>query len=568
MSSRPTGLFIKAHLPNQQRTTVHTPAGMTIREALSKALRLRKLEPEMCSVYKYSSQTGLKQRIDWDVDVSMLRGDEIYIETKDRVPMHTQLSHNFAKSFFLLSKCHFCQELLMTGYRCVTCGIEFHPNCGKSIPLLCEPAIENRNLFRHLLARSNGFSPPPLTDSPTDNSRPSRPRAKSADENSKHKTKSVNHNNGTKNQENTQTSPVDLNSPQPAEHNVNNVVTFSNHPVSPIHNLYNQDLPFRNQYLNQHLQPPSSHHQSELLEEKWEIDGDEITREGPCIGRGSFGTVYKGNWHGPVALKELNVKNPTPAQLEAFQNEVVVLKSTRHNNVMLFMGYVLKPALTIVTQWCEGRSLYKHLHVDDTVNFSKKKIIGISRGVAQGMEYLHARNIIHRDLKSSNIFLHDDLTVKIGDFGLATVKTRWEGNTQKHHPTGSVQWMAPEVIRTQLGVNPFTFQADVYSYGNVLYELLTRKLPYFDFTGCKEALLYQIGAGRIQLNLSVIESDKPKGLKALMMRCVKREVNDRPLFKDILREIDKIELRIPKLLRTTSEPLRLNDFDELMPVEG
>ena len=445
--------IIKAQLPHQQRTIVHIPAGMTVREALGKALSMRNLDPETCVVYKYSPQTDTKQKIDWDVNVSMLRGDEVIVETNDLAPVHSQLSHNF-ESYFALSKCNFCQERLMFGYRCVSCGIEFHKTCSESIPPLCEPTMENRNLFRHLLARSNGFSP-------------------------------------------------------------------------------------------------------ELLEERWEIDGDEITREEPCIGRGSFGTVYKGKWHGPVALKELNIKNPTPAQLEAFQNEVVVLKSIRHINVMLFMGYVLKPALTIVTQWCEGRSLYKHLHVDETPSFPKKKKLDISRGVAQGMDYLHARKIIHRDLKSSNIFLHDDFTVKIGDFGLATVKTRWEGNTQKHHPTGSVQWMAPEIIRARIGDNPFTFKADVYSYGNVLYELLTRRLPYFDFEAGKEALMYQIGIGMISLNMNVIEPDKPKGLKALMMRCIQREAKDRPFFKEILRELEKIEKGIPKLQRSTSEPIRL-----------
>ena len=63
--------------------------------------------------------------------------------------------------------------------------------------------------------------------------------------------------------------------------------------------------------------------------EDWEIPADEILI-GPRIGSGSFGTVYRGHWHGPVAVKTLNVKDPTPAQLQAFKNEVAVLRKTRH----------------------------------------------------------------------------------------------------------------------------------------------------------------------------------------------------------------------------------------------
>lgn len=152
------------------------------------------------------------------------------------------------------------------------------------------------------------------------------------------------------------------------------------------------------------------------------------------------------------------------------------------------------------------------------------------------MDYLHAKNIIHRDLKSNNvsfkftlfitldlkgtflsfkIFLHDDLTVKIGmliypslflnwtlptfgfnrfgqfyseyvtyytyfpgDFGLATAKVRFlSGSSSQNQPTGSILWMAPEVIRMDSS-NPYSFQSDVYSFGIILYELLTSQLPY------------------------------------------------------------------------------------------
>lgn len=134
--------------------------------------------------------------------------------------------------------------------------------------------------------------------------------------------------------------------------------------------------------------------------EDWEIPSEEILA-GPRIGSGSFGTVFRGHWHGPVALKKLNVSNPSASQLQAFKNEVSVLRKTRHVNILLFMGFVLKPQLMIVTQWCEGSSLYKHLHVIET-KFELIQLIDIARQTAQGMDYLHAKNIIHRDLKSNS----------------------------------------------------------------------------------------------------------------------------------------------------------------------
>ena len=88
---------------------------------------------------------------------------------------------------------------------------------------------------------------------------------------------------------------------------------------------------------------------------------------------------------GTVAVKMLNVKDPTPQQLQAFKNEVAVLRKTRHVNVLLFMGCMWKPYLAIITQWCEGSSLYRHLHVAET-KFEMYDLIDISRQTAQGME--------------------------------------------------------------------------------------------------------------------------------------------------------------------------------------
>ena len=186
------------------------------------------------------------------------------------------------------------------------------------------------------------------------------------------------------------------------------------------------------------------------------------------------------------------------------------MKLTRHDNILLFIGCILKPYLAIVTEWCSGSSLYRHLHVEE-VHWDIGQLINIAKQTASGMSYLHGRDILHRDLKSNNIFLipkekptyqdttklklnrmkavdfdddDDDQhrfekwTVKIGDFGLATVKSNWDkAQLKSAQPTGSILWMAPEVI-TQKVADPYTQKSDVYSFGVVLYELFTGHLPY------------------------------------------------------------------------------------------
>ncbi|XP_051007629.1 serine/threonine-protein kinase B-raf isoform X2 [Acomys russatus] len=282
----------------------------------------------------------------------------------------------------------------------------------------------------------------------------------------------------------------------------------------------------------------------------WEIPDGQIT-VGQRIGSGSFGTVYKGKWHGDVAVKMLNVTAPTPQQLQAFKNEVGVLRKTRHVNILLFMGYSTKPQLAIVTQWCEGSSLYHHLHIIET-KFEMIKLIDIARQTAQGMDYLHAKSIIHRDLKSNNIFLHEDLTVKIGDFGLATVKSRWSGSHQFEQLSGSILWMAPEVIRMQ-DKNPYSFQSDVYAFGIVLYELMTGQLPYSNISN-RDQIIFMVGRGYLSPDLSKVRSNCPKAMKRLMAECLKKKRDERPLFPQILASIELLARSLPKIHRSASEP--------------
>nr|WEL12726.1 B-Raf proto-oncogene serine/threonine-protein kinase [Halisarca dujardinii] len=294
----------------------------------------------------------------------------------------------------------------------------------------------------------------------------------------------------------------------------------------------------------------------ELQRGTWEIEYGKI-HIGDKIGSGSFGTVYKGEWHGDCAVKMLNVTNPTESQLQAFKNEIDMLMHTRHANILLFMGWTPEP-FSIVTQWCKGDSLYRHIHIHRTP-YDMYRLIDIARQVAQGMDYLHAKNIIHRDLKSNNIFLHDSFIVKVGDFGLATVKTRL-GNEQNKAPTGSILWMSPEVIRMD-EINPYTSKSDVYSFGIVIYELICQELPYPQIRD-RDQIYFMVGCGLLKPDPLGARLGTPKKLKDLCQKCCLFERNERPEFfsantPSVLSELDSLFRSQPKIQRSKS----LSDVD-------
>lgn len=112
VSSKVQPRTLRAHLPNQQRTSVQVREGQSLRDALAKAMKLRNLTTEMCVVYMFQDHDS-KLVIPWDTDISSLEYDEISVEILDKFPIATSISHNFArKTFFSLSFCECCRKLL------------------------------------------------------------------------------------------------------------------------------------------------------------------------------------------------------------------------------------------------------------------------------------------------------------------------------------------------------------------------------------------------------------------------------------------------------------------------
>ncbi|XP_046631069.1 raf homolog serine/threonine-protein kinase Raf-like isoform X4 [Daphnia pulicaria] len=580
----PLKSVVRAYLPNEQRTIVQVKPGQTVREALSKAMKLRKLDPSTCAVYRC---TQPEVKVQWDADIASVEGGEIRVKLKDNFSATTSISHNFVrKTFFSLAYCESCRRLLFQGFYCRTCGYRFHQRCAAAVPPLCNPAhVAENTLLQMLISCPEGPVPYPytagLTYPPTFQPMqiPRRHPPPLAQRERSTSAPNVCYN-MVGNQGGIDTALEDWSYRIKAHNLAATVTNFmggggsggnggapptlsglggasspGSSPTKPSHSHSAQASP-TNTLRPWRPRARSADESSKKVRasresiEDWEIPADEILI-GPRIGSGSFGTVYRGHWHGPVAVKTLNVKDPTPAQLQAFKNEVAVLRKTRHVNILLFMGCVSKPQLAIVTQWCEGSSLYKHLHVLET-KFELLTLIETARQTAQGMDYLHAKNIIHRDLKSNNIFLHDDLTVKIGDFGLATVKTRWSGSHQFQQPSGSILWMAPEVIRMK-DENPYSFQSDVYAFGVVLYELFSGQLPYSHISN-KDQILFMVGRGFLRPDLSHVRSDTPKALRRLLESSIKFTREERPLFRQILVSLESLSRSLPKIHRSASEP--------------
>lgn len=305
--------------------------------------------------------------------------------------------------------------------------------------------------------------------------------------------------------------------------------------------------------------------QSSALKEEWDVPWNELAFQ-ERIGQGRVGTVYRGKWHGEVAIRVIDVYHNDERKLEAFKEEVTLYKKTRHDNIELFMGSSMNlPKLAIITSFCRGKSLYQYIRSSrDHVNLNTAKII--AQHIAQGMGYLHSRGIVHKDLKSKNVFI-DGKRVTITDFGILGLHTISSKSipikpATLQIPDGWLCYMAPEIIRALRVPDPkslvppslpYTKESDMYAFGTVWYELLTSSLPFQGYSA--ESIIWQVGNGRKQ-SLSHFQGSKE--VKDILMACWARDPLQRQDFSDsgVMGQL----LRLPqtKIHRRSSQPIKTN----------
>ncbi|KAK4431945.1 putative serine/threonine-protein kinase SIS8 [Sesamum alatum] len=206
------------------------------------------------------------------------------------------------------------------------------------------------------------------------------------------------------------------------------------------------------------------------------------------LGSGTYGAVYHGKWKGSdVAIKRIKAScfAGRPSERERliadFWKEALILSSLHHPNVVSFYGVVRDGpdgSLATVTEFMVNGSLKQFLQKKDRTIDRRKRLI-IAMDTAFGMEYLHGKNIVHFDLKCENLLVNmrdpHRPVCKIGDLGLSKVKqhTLVSGGVR-----GTLPWMAPELLSGKS--NMVTEKIDVYSFGIVMWELLTGDEPYAD----------------------------------------------------------------------------------------
>lgn len=253
------------------------------------------------------------------------------------------------------------------------------------------------------------------------------------------------------------------------------------------------------------------------------------------IGFGLTGVVYKGintRTNQIVALKKFTLSNYNTARFQVYQREVSVfarLSEIPHPCIVGFVGATAKPPFCIITEYMPNGSLFEDLTFKHRLDGTLNSIALYD--IARGMQYLHANDIIHRDLKSLNILLDEDLHIRICDFGLSR-----NGSTEeavKGSTVGTIQWMAPELLTT----GKITYKTDVYAFAILLSEMLIGDRPFNQFhdpSKLRRAILDDCAR-------PILPSNTPDSLKKLLEMCWAQNEADRPTFTEIIEKLETLK---------------------------
>ncbi|KAJ1185363.1 hypothetical protein NDU88_002156 [Pleurodeles waltl] len=514
------------------------------------------------------------------------------------------VTHRFSTKSWLTKVCQVCQKSMMFGVKCKHCKLKCHNKCTKEAPaciITFHPSHPMAKIRRTESVPSDINNPAERTAEPQFGTLPKALTKKDHTPVINHLDSSSNPSSTTSS---TPSSPAPFQSSNPSSATTppnpspmglrDNRFNFPDAPSSPLiitppepaedpsvdeqvetDLVEEQDAEVAEQEANKseaeedeeddeldELPPSNSHYrrkisrnasQTSVYLQEWDIPFEQIEL-GELIGQGRWGKVYRGKWHGEVAIRLLEIDGNNQDHLKLFKKEVMNYRQTRHENVVLFMGACMHPPhLAIITSFCKGRTLHSVVR-DPKTSLDINKTRQIAQEIIKGMGYLHAKGIVHKDLKSKNVFYENGKVIitDFGLFGISGVVQEGRRENELKLPHDWLCYLAPEIVREMAPGKdedklPFSRAADVYAFGTVWYELQARDWPFHNQAA--EALIWQIGSGEgVKQVLATINLGKE--VTEILSVCWAFDFGERPSFTLLMDMLEKL----PKLNRRLSHP--------------
>uniref|UniRef100_A0A8C6UKQ0 Tyrosine-protein kinase n=1 Tax=Neogobius melanostomus TaxID=47308 RepID=A0A8C6UKQ0_9GOBI len=265
---------------------------------------------------------------------------------------------------------------------------------------------------------------------------------------------------------------------------------------------------------------------SDSIAQTYDLPKEEFVLE-ERLGGGPSSDVFRGTWKGQIRVAIKTFKDPSLTK-QFFLDEVQPLKGLQHRHLVSLLAVCTEsPPYYIVTELMEKGSLLLFLRGPEGQHQDIVSLMDIAAQVADGMSYLEKKDIIHGDLAAQNVLISDAYVFKVTDFGLAAIKSTYENDEESN---SACRWSAPETISHM----NFTSKSDVWSFGVLLYEIITfGGIPY---KGHDSDVYDRVSEGYRM----PCPPRCPAFLYRMMLLCWSAKAEDRPSFSALMKELDNI----------------------------
>lgn len=247
---------------------------------------------------------------------------------------------------------------------------------------------------------------------------------------------------------------------------------------------------------------------------------------------GSFGAVFKARIpNGPELCMKKSHDDFDESQKKKLETESSILKCLSHENIIKFIdSFWYKNNFWIVMEFADGGNLKQKLDELEKLgkSFTEKEILDIMKQILQGLQYLHSKNIVHRDLKAENILFFKNGQLKIADFGLSKIIDK--SIVSFHTFAGSLQYMSPEIYQNDRWGKP----SDIWSLGIISYLLATKNLPFDAET--QSTVTHKV----LNCDPDSIRILYSRQFKLIIYSMLQKDHNTRPSATELLRSVDQL----------------------------